>query len=389
MCMKAALLASLLILASLAFADGNASQNASNGSNATAPLYPKIDRLAPFLVPIGGQYNITSFPFNNSTALALVSPGSQEEVYGIFFPGESALTSEQDLGAALESYYASRGYSDSLGPITGSVHPGIEQANGSRVAGQVECRRLLGTGTWPCDSYDSCRFACFSVTSFCQNFLYGGPPGQFVYVIWAFENNTRSLDAAYANESAAYGALLNNASRENYEAYLASISGINRAATRASDADLFTLYSFCYEPDYALPLITNLQLQAQGAYQNFYVMSYLPQRAALIHNATLLALVSRDNLDAALERQRNLTMQAANNSSMTNASLPQNQSVAPQASQQAPQSIVPAAAFLLFLFALCAIVYWLRIRKRLPQGGKEGAPEDSRPAGERTKKKRP
>jgi len=92
----------------------------------------------------------------------------------------------------LDAYYRARGYSPGNSSELAAIHEGIQELGHAQDSGEAECRRLAGTDNHPCVSFESCRVACFA-SPFCPNFIYGGEPGEFVYVLWNFENSSRNL----------------------------------------------------------------------------------------------------------------------------------------------------------------------------------------------------
>ena len=248
-----------------------------------------LAELQPFpyseFVPDNMSYSITSFAHDNQPYQAIIV---QQQIYAILAPGMreylfEPITSLDAMEAPLYSYYLSQGYSPDAVQQLSAVHAGIDSIRNASKPGEAACRTLLGTDRLPCDSFQDCLRACYSVTSFCQPVALGA--GQdFVNAMWEFENDSNLLDQAYANESAAYGQI--SSSQSGPAGYLYSLEQINRVSTMASSNPLFYGYSYCFEPDYSMQQLTNLQLLAQQSYANFSVFYSLGSEAAGILNLT-------------------------------------------------------------------------------------------------------
>jgi len=254
----------------------------------------QVSSLAAQVAPNGSNYSIEVFNSSNSNEYVVVS-GS--EIYGVILPGfpfgEPYLsTDKQRISDALRAYYISHGYSPSALSQLSGVHEGLSQISGSHRKGEAKCRILTGTDRSPCNSYDSCQKACYSVTSFCMPIALGAGH-TFINVIWQFENDSISIENAYELEGKAYSRLSGNATEWNAFLYLSSIEEINKVATRASSSRLYDDYSYCFAPDYSLGAITGLQLIAQKAYQNASKFYWLADNAGKVANRTLAGLAKK------------------------------------------------------------------------------------------------
>jgi hypothetical protein len=265
-----------------------------------------ITGLAQYIVPRGEAFSIENFSYQGGSAYAVVSSSGPSALFlsNAATGRAEPITTQQEIESALTSYYLSKGYDPAAISKLESVHQGFEGIKDKRKAGEAECFRLMGQENRPCGTdFELCKAYCIG-TPFCNNFAYGGELGEFINVIIQFGNNTRFLDEAYLNESTAFAALNRSMSKENADAYLASIGGINRAATKVSSSSVFYGYSFCFTPDYSLPAITTLQLSAQNAFRQGSVFLSLAETAAGIHNMTLDGMARKaaydDSLQAAL-----------------------------------------------------------------------------------------
>ena len=263
-------------------------------------------------VPENMSYSLVSFEHQNQTCQALVV---QQQIYAIFAPGASyqfePISNIDALKAPLYSYYLSRGYSPDSVQQLSAVHAGIDSIRNASKPGEQKCRTLLGTDRLPCDSFEDCLQACYSVTSFCQPVALGAGR-DFVDAMWQFENESKLLDQAYANESAAYSRI--SAGNSGPASYLYSLEQINRVSTTASANPLFYGYSYCFEPDYSMQQLTNLELMAQQSYANFSVFYSIDSQAASIYNLTYYGIKRKDYLES-IARQQAAQANATNASS--------------------------------------------------------------------------
>lgn len=266
-------------------------------------------------VPSGQSFTISAFPYAGTTGFIVMSGG---EAYAIFAEGVPVLDGQPITGidsieGALSAYYLSQGYSPNL--TLSDVHAGIVSISDNYQPGEDKCRVLTGTDRTECVDFESCQKACYSVTSFCQPIALG--TGRvFIDEIWKFENNSIELDKAYLGEQVAHSALLDGIAHEEAVAYLDSLVTLNRAATEASSSQLYDGYSYCFEPDYALPVITNMQLYAQKAYAKSKPFFEIPQQAQLVRQRTLDALERQKASEPAQPEN------ATNASGLENATVP-------------------------------------------------------------------
>ena len=329
---------------------------------------PAVVVLSAQVAPNGTAHLPIPFQLGGSTAYAIVSGA---EIQGFILPsntmyGYYIATTPGEIEGALQAYYLMEGYSpDALSQFS-AVHDGISRIKGTRDSGEAACRVLTGADRNPCDDFESCQKACYSVTSFCLPMALGaGRP--FIDTIWLFENDSSALTSAYAAEADAYSAVSQNASQYNALAYLSSLVGINRAATRASQSQLYDEYSYCFSPDYSLPAITRLQQAAQKAYQNASRFYSIVPDAQAIANRTLSGMASY--------AAQQMLPAASNNSPLENAAigpvLPSNLSGnasgtgnSPPVSQAPSQQQVPWAAFAVAIGVCCAAAWFVLSRKK-------------------------
>jgi len=383
-----------------------ANQTQSNATLQNRTENATLEEQAFFYLPPTEQgtppaYSIVNFTHNNSTAQALVFAGSP---YAIFYPSESGviepITGLPELESALEDYYLSQGFSPNATDAFSQLHGRILAIENKRKPAEADCRRLMGSDTHECASYDSCQRACYSVTSFCTQFAFGIGKA-FINEMWKFENNTHRLDRAYDAESLSFSQFGLNSTSESALAYVNSIKEINRAATAAGGSPLYTGYSFCFSPDYDFRNITQISTLVQLAYGNASHFYSLPETAFAVQNTTL----------AGLERKRIYELEQAsfaNSSNATNATAtPENVTGnQTQANQTAPQNATPQnlsqnatspppisnreyvseaavsfiAAFLLLLIAAGGVYYLILAQKKSKKAetGQEKGPEQVR-----------
>ena len=291
-----------------------------------------IMEFAVFSVPRGQQFSVEPFPLKDTQAFAVMS---NNEVYGIFVSGfpileNRPLTAPDEIENALTAYYTYQNYSPNV--TFDDVHAGIASVSDDYQKGEDKCRILTGTDRTECKSFEGCQKACYSVTSFCRNIALGTGRA-FVDEIWEFENNSILLDSAYLNESTAYSALLDGITHEEAKAYLNALMGVNRAATTASKSALYDGYSYCFEPDYALPVITNMQLTAQKRYALSEPFFTLTEKAKQVRSRTSKALEAMS-----AQAKDEAAAQAAKDAALA----AQNPPAAPAQNESAPEPL-PAA----------------------------------------------
>ncbi|MEM2137503.1 MAG: hypothetical protein QW568_00255 [Candidatus Anstonellaceae archaeon] len=320
-----------------------------------------------FFVPQNASYFLTKFPHENQTAQALIVNGNT--LYAIFMPKTAfstsiePLTDKGEIASALRSYYSFFGYSEDAVKSFSSVHKGIVATANSSDAGEDRCRILLGTDRHECIDFDSCQKACYSVTSFCQVVALGsGQP--FINIIWQFENDSRSLDEAYAREQSAYDAFEEKASANASTDYLLALQNLNVVATRAASNPLYSDYSYCFQPEYNLSEITSLQLAAQRAYKNASHFYLIPFYSEKVRNTTLTGLARKAKYDI----EPAPSASPSSTSPQENLSIPQEPPVYSQKEEPAASFLLQAAAisgaFLLFIGAIFALGAWAVFRKK-------------------------
>ncbi len=316
----------------------------SGAASAITQNSAAILEFASFAVPHGAQFSIQPFPYRGSDCFAVVSGG---EIYGIFESGlplfeDTPLTAPDDIENALTAYYAYQNYSPNI--TFNDVHAGLLSVMANYHKGEAKCRILTGTDRTACTSFETCQKACYSVTSFCMPIALGTGRA-FVNEIWKFENSSKLLGAAYLNESVAYSSLQDGITYGEAKAYLDTLISLNRAATTASKSALYDGYSYCFEPDYALPVITNMQLTAQKRFAQSEPFFTLTEQAMAVRNRTSTALEAmslqqRDAQAAQAAKDAALAAQKAADAAAQNASTSAQQPAA-QASQ--PDSGFPLA----------------------------------------------
>ncbi len=247
------------------------------------------------VVPPGNGFSVENFTCNGSAVYAIVSYDEPEAFFslssaqGAVFPGVRPAMDAPAIAEYLDCYYVKIGHSKDLAGSFSRVHAEIAKLSDDDDRGEAGCRILLGTDRTKCDSFESCQRACYSVTSFCQPVALGAGR-RFVSEIWAFENNSRALNDAYAEETRAYAAFEGNASQENALAYLAILNKTNADVDVAAVSPLYYDYSFCFSPDYPVYSIYLLKERAERQYQDSSVFYGIPARAHEIAVQTATAM---------------------------------------------------------------------------------------------------
>jgi hypothetical protein len=326
------------------------------------------------MVPNGLAYKVENFTLGNSTLHAVVAGG---EVYAFFGrqggEGEAIvfLTGIEQIKPALDAYYRSKGFVPGDMGILAQIHEGVARLSRTQDKGEDECRRLAGLEGVSCSDFECYKTACIArASSFCPNFAYGGAQGEFINVIWSFDNASKDLKKAYLEENELFAQVANSPNQTNVLSYLYFIDGLNRAATRVNSEPLFT-YQFCFTPDYSLPNLTRLQLSGQFYMMNASRFFDIPKTAQGVRNLTL----------EGIERQRKFSIQAASSSNqsdngtkylvnitnLTSAAIRtlEEASTRKIAPEKVPVVVAIAAVSVILLCAIVVItvVYLVRIRK--------------------------
>ena len=246
------------------------------------------------VVPEGTGFTIDSFTYSNGTAYAIAS-GS--EIYAILLPNFSSvnpipLTDRTKLISALRQYYSQTNHSELSQQDFEAAHGEILNISLRRVSGEAECNRLMGTDRFNCTSFEECRLACFA-TPFCPNFAYGGSPGEFIYIMLAYEDSSRALDFAYAGEESNYAALSSGFSYEKAAKYAEAVSALEAAAKNASNSAILG-YSFCNPPDYGAGDMAAVDSFLQNRVRSSAPFYLAQNYSDVVRNRTVMALAKEE-----------------------------------------------------------------------------------------------
>gem|GEM_PF-6835439 len=209
----------IILLASCIFASGSFEEQLAVQGNAI-PLSQNLSYSQVLLN--GSPYYLL---FSNQTPIAAFS----QQGNGIVL-----LRNKAQILPVLLEYYGVQGAQEQAISALTQGHDSIMQfrdaANGQGVR---DCRRITGTDAHSCSTYEECRFACYSVTSYCYPIAIGSGRA-FIEEIWKFTNNTRDLSGAISEENAAYSIALSGISSQNLTAYVRSF---NSASGIANDLE--------------------------------------------------------------------------------------------------------------------------------------------------------
>ncbi|MFH1095793.1 MAG: hypothetical protein V1728_06260 [Candidatus Micrarchaeota archaeon] len=177
--------------------------------------------------------------------------------FAMFYPNCSVMTSETDLRENLVRYYGQQELARKAKEAAGRMHGEVVALAEVRENGQEsECRRLTGMDLHPCDSFASCQYACYSVTSYCYPIALGAGR-EFVDELWKYANASRRLDAAVGNETIEYGRLEASFSSEAFARYRVLEREVNKAASRMLDSALINW--ICPQPDFDMASLTEAE----------------------------------------------------------------------------------------------------------------------------------
>jgi hypothetical protein len=341
---------------------------------ALAPIYYadtpySVTYFTSFIMPNQSSYFLDSTIFDNQTVYLILTNG---KIISVMLPAQTAgkyspTTDTKKIGEIMQSYYYSLGYTPQAAEGLSLAHEKILSIRDRRKSGEAECKRLAGTDHCACDTFESCKQSCMSCTPFCPNFANGGEPGEFIRVIWAFENNTRDLDSAYAAEGAAYAAFNSSRTATSMADYLSSISALNRAATKAASSRLYD-YSFCAQPNYALSDLTTMQLGAQKDYLNSSRFISLPDDISAVVHYTISGMQKKFDYEFAFNKsmERNSTSNGTIAPAPVNKTSNESQPPAqPQNSYLGAGAMVPLFGGIAAVAAISGYLLFFREKKRL------------------------
>ena len=179
---------------------------------------------------LGSNLSYAQAQLNNSTYYILFANESPAAAFLQQGQNISLLRQQKQIAPVLLSYYSEEGVQAQAIAALNEGHAAISQfesaANGQ---GVKDCRRITGTDRHACDTYENCRFACYSVTSYCYPIALGAGRS-FIEEIWKFTNNTRDLNGAIANEKAAYSAAVSGTSSQSLAAYILAFNNASKIA---------------------------------------------------------------------------------------------------------------------------------------------------------------
>jgi len=265
-------------------------------ATANAEGYPAGAKLFGYqVVPPGIGFSVENFTCGEKTAYAIVSYDEPAAFFtlnksqGEIFPGIRPITDITAIADGLNCYYIENGHNPNITGYFSKIHSEIAVLEDDDDRGETGCRILLGTDMRKCVSFETCQEACYGVTSFCQPVALGAGR-KFIEEIWAFENSSRALNAAYSAEKEAYSAFAKNTSKEMALAYIDAINETLAIAERAAGSPLFYDYSFCFSPDYPFYSLYLLKTRAERQYQDSSVFYNIPNRSQEIANQTKVAI---------------------------------------------------------------------------------------------------
>ncbi|MCX6772522.1 MAG: hypothetical protein NTV88_01995 [Candidatus Micrarchaeota archaeon] len=337
---------------------------------ALSPLYYadtpySVKYFASFILPNTSSYSLDSTIFENQTVYFILT---DDKIISVMLPTQSAgkyspATDTKKIGEIMRSYYYSLGYTPQAAEGLSSAHEKIIVIKGRRASGEQKCRVLLGTDRHSCTDFFSCQVACYSVTSFCQPVALGAGR-EFINYVWAFENNSRDLDAAYASEESSYAAWSSNRTSQTMADYLSSINDINKAATQASSSPLYDGYSYCFRPDYALADITSVQLSAQKDYASSSRFISLPDDINEVMRYAISGLQKKFDYEVAFNKS--MGQYSASNKTVAPAPAANVSSKSPaqQASSSSAFLFLAAGSLAVVVLAAGLAFYLLRRKKR-------------------------
>ncbi|GEM_PF-4718038 len=298
-------------------------------------------------VPVGGADG-AYFAMRGGVMVAIAkSTGNNGSVPAL-------VAGKAEIERMLKKHYAAD--SSLVGAIRAakSAHEAVQKFSLSREPQEGACKILIGTDRNKCDSFDSCQYSCYSVTSFCFPIAIGS--GRYlIESIWALENQTKSLTSSIDDEKRAFARLDGNFTYQNLIAYRNSAGAVNRAAGIALSNEVIGW--LCPVPEYDFAGLTIAQSSLEGAAEKMAPLEGVPAEASAYAEYASKEIEKARETQAAIAAAEAAKL-AQNNSAKEN---PANASAAAKAPQQESAQIQPV--WLLASFLLLAAIVGVLMRK--------------------------
>ena len=134
------------------------------------------------------------------------------------------------------------------------------------------------------------RLLCNAVL---PEFRLRGSPGEFIYIMLAYEDSSRALDFAYAGEESNYAALSSGFSYEKAAKYAEAVSALEAAAKNASNSAILG-YSFCNPPDYGAGDMAAVDSFLQNRVRSSAPFYLAQNYSDVVRNRTVMALAKEE-----------------------------------------------------------------------------------------------
>ncbi len=271
------------------------------------------------------------------------------------------VSDEKEALALVQKYDSSKAPASGIPALVSSATSRMQGFTDGFDESQAECRRLMGLANRTCDSFDSCQKACYAVTSFCQEIAaqFGKP---FIYDLWQYENDTKSVHSLYSQSLASAQAAGQNPSAENLIRYAQSLENLDMVSTRMVKDSIFVTERYCGTPPLSLGKIRDARLDIAKARQAFELQSSVKERAAQLASNAKKAYPAGEKISLAPNA---LPSQPKNSNATASQPISQNALSLPDGLGKyvLPLAIALGGAFALMLAAAGAIAY-LALKKK-------------------------
>lgn len=222
-----------------------------------SPIPPRVYEVAAPLLAAGDNFSYESMESLNPNLkydLVLIN-GQMKAVVELSNASGSAwktriLDDSAEIERLLAAHFSAIRRSGQAQELLESAHAQMRTFRTRRADGNESmCKRYVGIDRNPCDSFATCQYACYSVTSLCYPVVIGAGR-DFVNAIWQFSNQSHAMDAALADEERQYEALKQNFSLDGLTRYQHTLRAIETGSADGPNTPLALTYGFCPPPAY-------------------------------------------------------------------------------------------------------------------------------------------
>lgn len=232
----------------------------------------------------GLSYSIPAEFSDNGTFYYLVQFKGGQSIWVKLWQEENQtlgqfVSDELEAQKAVSRYNKQRGISGQILPLLTSASSRLDGTLANFTSSQAECRRLMGISKTPCNSFDSCKKACFGVPSFCGQIALGIGE-KFIYGIWEYENDTAALISLQNETAANAAAALKHPYQKNIQNLASSLERLELSARRMTSSNLLVKEMYCKPAPINVSRISQARLEVAQALGHSTELSSEKQTAA-------------------------------------------------------------------------------------------------------------